>query len=51
MSSYVICPPEEYGDYFAWGETSAKLDYSWATSVSRFVLFAGRVEGMYSVFL
>ena len=23
--------PEEYGDYFAWGETSAKSDYSWAT--------------------
>ena len=23
--------PEEYGDYFAWGETEAKSDYSWAT--------------------
>ena len=23
--------PEEYGDYFAWGETAAKADYSWAT--------------------
>ncbi len=23
--------PEEYGDYFAWGETSPKDDYSWAT--------------------
>ena len=23
--------PEEYGDYFAWGETSPKLDYSWET--------------------
>ena len=23
--------PEEYGDYFAWGETAAKSDYSWAT--------------------
>ena len=23
--------PEEYGDYFAWGETTAKTDYSWAT--------------------
>ena len=22
--------PEEYGDYFAWGETAAKTDYSWA---------------------
>ena len=21
--------PEEYGDYFAWGETEPKLDYSW----------------------
>ena len=23
--------PEEYGDYFAWGETSTKADYSWTT--------------------
>ena len=23
--------PEEYGDYFAWGETEPKEDYSWAT--------------------
>lgn len=23
--------PEEYGDYFAWGETEPKADYSWAT--------------------
>ncbi len=23
--------PEEYGEYFAWGETSAKTDYSWST--------------------
>lgn len=23
--------PEEYGDYFAWGETSPKSDYSWST--------------------
>ena len=23
--------PEEYGDYFAWGETSSKTDYSWST--------------------
>lgn len=23
--------PEEYGDYFAWGETTAKADYSWST--------------------
>ena len=23
--------PEEYGDYFAWGETASKTDYSWAT--------------------
>ncbi len=23
--------PEEYGDYFAWGETEPKTDYSWAT--------------------
>ena len=22
--------PEEYGDYFAWGETESKDDYSWA---------------------
>lgn len=23
--------PEEYGEYFAWGETEPKSDYSWAT--------------------
>lgn len=23
--------PEEYGDYFAWGETKPKTDYSWST--------------------
>ena len=23
--------PEEYGDYFAWGETEPKADYSWST--------------------
>ena len=23
--------PEEYGDYFAWGETEPKSDYSWAS--------------------
>ena len=23
--------PEEYGDYFAWGETTPKSDYSWST--------------------
>ncbi|MCQ2199767.1 MAG: T9SS type A sorting domain-containing protein [Paludibacteraceae bacterium] len=23
--------PEEYGDYFAWGETETKEDYSWST--------------------
>ncbi|MBQ7945859.1 MAG: InlB B-repeat-containing protein [Bacteroidales bacterium] len=23
--------PEDYGDYFAWGETSPKDDYSWST--------------------
>lgn len=23
--------PEEYGDYYAWGETESKEDYSWAT--------------------
>ena len=23
--------PEEYGDYFAWGETAPKTDYSWST--------------------
>lgn len=23
--------PEEYGDYFAWGETESKNDYSWST--------------------
>ena len=23
--------PEEYGDYYAWGETETKADYSWST--------------------
>ena len=23
--------PEDYGDYFAWGETKPKSDYSWET--------------------
>ena len=23
--------PEDFGDYFAWGETTAKSDYSWST--------------------
>lgn len=23
--------PEEYGDYFAWGETESKTEYSWST--------------------
>ena len=23
--------PEEYGDYFAWGETAPKINYSWST--------------------
>ena len=23
--------PEEFGDYFAWGETTTKTDYSWST--------------------
>ena len=23
--------PEDYGDYFAWGETSPKDEYSWST--------------------
>ena len=23
--------PEDYGDYFAWGETTTKSDYSWST--------------------
>ena len=23
--------PEEYGDYYAWGETAPKSDYSWST--------------------
>ena len=25
------CHPEEYGDYFAWGETESKVDYCWET--------------------
>ena len=23
--------PEDYGDYYAWGETEPKLNYSWST--------------------
>ena len=23
--------PEEYGDYFAWGETESKTTYNWST--------------------
>ncbi|MBQ2907871.1 MAG: DUF1566 domain-containing protein [Bacteroidales bacterium] len=26
--------PEDYGDYFAWGETSPKAEYSWENSVT-----------------
>lgn len=26
--------PEEYGDYFAWGETSPKAEYTWENSVT-----------------
>ncbi|MBQ8542174.1 MAG: toll/interleukin-1 receptor domain-containing protein [Bacteroidaceae bacterium] len=25
--------PEEYGDYYAWGETTTKSDYSWSTYI------------------
>lgn len=28
--------PEEYGDYFAWGETAPKSDYSWWTTYKYF---------------
>lgn len=26
-----VSSPEDYGDYYAWGETETKLDYSWST--------------------
>ena len=26
--------PEDYGDYFAWGETSPKAEYTWENSVT-----------------
>ncbi|MBR4775414.1 MAG: hypothetical protein IK008_04900 [Bacteroidales bacterium] len=30
LSEDGLCPnPEDYGDYYAWGETKAKKDYSW----------------------
>ena len=29
--SGLCAKPEDYGDYFAWGETSTKSDYSWLT--------------------
>ena len=32
LSKNGLCAnPEDYGDYFSWGETSAKDDYSWST--------------------
>lgn len=35
--------PEEYGDYFAWGETTTKSDYSSSTSVT-YGLFTSELE-------
>ena len=29
--SYLCNNPEDYGDYYAWGETEIKPDYSWST--------------------
>ncbi len=34
--------PEEYGDYFAWGETEPKSDYSWST----YKYFKGTYDAM-----
>ena len=32
LSKKGLCEnPEDYGDYFAWGETETKSDYSWST--------------------
>ncbi len=32
LSTSGLCAkPEEYGDYYAWGETEPKSDYSWST--------------------
>lgn len=32
LSTSGLCAkPEEYGDYYAWGETEVKSDYSWST--------------------
>lgn len=32
LSASSLCAnPEDYGDYFAWGETKTKSDYSWST--------------------
>ena len=40
--------PEEYGDYFAWGETKPKDDYSWGTyfdsSYNKYNLSGGLTE-------
>ncbi len=41
--------PDEYGDYFAWGETSSKEDYNWDTtykyydgeSLTKYCLYSG----------
>lgn len=50
--------PEDYGDYFAWGETSAKDDFAWSTysllteggtadwtAIGRYTLSDGQTEG------
>ena len=32
LSASGLCPnPEDYGDYYAWGETAPKQNYSWTT--------------------
>ena len=32
LSNDGLCDnPEDYGDYYAWGETKTKSDYSWST--------------------
>ena len=51
--------PEDYGDYFAWGETAAKTDYSWATYkwmqsgqsawkyITKYTFADGKTEGIW----
>ncbi|MBR4774862.1 MAG: hypothetical protein IK008_02035 [Bacteroidales bacterium] len=47
LSDKGLCPhPEDYGDYYAWGETETKSDYQWDTYKSKYntIISSGSVE-------